>query len=771
MSKPAPGKNRKSAVDESPRPAEAADFSGERIGAVAGAQATLARRFDALERVVCGLRVNRGEQSGAARLSKLQEAVTDLAAAQRDVQRQLDALIGAVELLAGDGAGERAGERAGEKAGEKAGDGSGEGPGSAGAAPDRARPATFVPPASARSRRARLKHRARVVLRSTLGKLRQIWDAAHPRPPWGGEVRLVVKEQPRRRPSLTIVTPADRLDADAIAEVEAQLERQTERDFVRRIQGRDRAAEIDTDYVWPAGPFPRKETSGRRLGDLAPTFLETARLLLATEELGFVCFEAETSGARASSASQWIISSELWHPDGHLDTRALRRRAKRWPGRVLGKITGDDGDRDLLPQTLCRPEIRRHIRRAGAYVVPVATKPRIVEHRLTLPAGKESPCGGEAGVDRPGVLLLLSVALASGLERLVAAMLEDLGEDSRPVLVTVAPQTAWSGHRLRAAGRLTPHVYSLGGVFAEQLHASVIRELIIRHGVDRLVHAGGEQAWPALAAALRHRFPDLRIVDLALTGDRHAADHSTIDRHLAASAAAERALIARGVAADRILRLRPAADLEPEAPAAGAGERLRAAWGWGAETVLVAMCADFIAGQRPEDFVALAHRLRDHRRLRFLLVGDGPLSADLRDLKRLFALPNLRLERPERILGEILDAADVVCTTAESDPFPGTVLAALSRRRPVVAAAIGDLPRLLAAGPCGLTVPYPGDLDGFEAALLRLAAGDQRRELGERGPKAVRDFCHDGGANNVWRRALDLAPAAAARPGGHGDGG
>ncbi len=628
----------------------------ESIRDLAGAQSALAGRLDALEREVRRLPAGTDE-SDKARLDKLQEAVADLAAAHHEVHRQLDALTGAVEQLAA----------------ERLDDGDD------GSAADHPRPAAFVPPVARRGWRPRLKGWARVVLRSTLGKLRHVWDASHPRPPWGDDLRLMLKDAPAKLPSLTVVGKAG---------IEARLERQTDGDVVRLIrdpdaENDDAAPSIDTAYVWDVGPG---------LADLPPTFVETARLLLATEELGFVCFQ--TPG---DEADQWIVARELRHPDGGLDAGALCRRAKRHPGQVLGKIAG--GDDELLPRALCRPEIRRRVRRSGRYVLAVATRPRTVEHRLAPVRAAARAARTDTG-ERPGVLLLLTADLAGGLERVVAAMLADLAEDLRPVLATTVPLSSLSAPRWRALERFTRHLYALGDVFAEALHAGVIQELLARHHAGSLVHAGGGEAWPALAADLRRRLPGLHVAEPAL---------------------------------------RPIVD-PAGAPQPGAGPGVRRELGWPGDAVVVAMCADLIAGQRPEDFVALAHRLRDDGRFRFLLAGDGPLNPGVRDLERLFGLRNLRVERRSRDLGKVLETADVVCTTAELDPFPHAVLAALQRRRPVVAAATGDLPRLLETGPCGIVVPHPGDLDGFEAALRSLADAEARRELGERGPGAVRDF-------------------------------
>ncbi len=618
---------------------------------LAGAQSNLAGRLDALERELRRLTAGRGDK---ARLDKLQEAIADLAAGHHDVHRQLDALTDTVDQMAAE---ELDQDPADSTSGESR-------------VADRPRPATFVPPVA--SRFPRLKRRAQAILRSTLGKARHLWDATHPRPPWGDDLRRVMKGSPSKPPTLAAAMPR----TDDAGGAEARLARQTDRDVRPLAPGEP----VTSDYVWDVAP-----------GHLAPTFVESARLLLRAEDLGFVCFETEDVGATDGLSSQWIVSRELCGSDGHLDLQALERWAKRQPNRVLGKIVG--GDEALLPRVLCRPEIRRRIRRSGAYVVSVSTRPRTISHRLSP---LDTDLKTRTGEEKHPELVLLTSELAGGLERAVAGMLEDLS-GARPVLATAVPQGFWST-RWRALERFTPRVYDLGGVFAAEQHEEVLELLIARHDVRRLVPAGGA-IWPELANRLRRRFPELKIT----------APLSTLP-----------------------------VDGEPAEVAEGTRERVRADLGIAPETLLIAMHADLIARQRPEDFVALAHRFRDDDRFSFLLVGEGPLGSDVRDLERLLALRNLRIAPPQPASGEILVAADIACSTAESDPFPLSVHAALRHRRPVVAAAADDLPRLLNRGPCGLVVPHAGDLEGFEVALRSLVDAEKRRQLGDRGPAAVR---------------------------------
>ncbi len=147
------------------------------------------------------------------------------------------------------------------------------------------------------------------------------------------------------------------------------------------------------------------------------------------------------------------------------------------------------------------------------------------------------------------------------------------------------------------------------------------------------------------------------------------------------------------------------------------------------DALLVVMAADLVAGERPEDFVALAHRLRDDERFVFLLAGDGPLAAAVHDLAGLLASRRLLLRPPPAALPELLTAGDLYCSTAESHAFPDALLTALALGLPAVATA----PEILEQGPCGVAVQWPGDLEAFAEALRSLADPADRQRLGERG--------------------------------------
>lgn len=123
---------------------------------------------------------------------------------------------------------------------------------------------------------------------------------------------------------------------------------------------------------------------------------------------------------------------------------------------------------------------------------------------------------------------------------------------------------------------------------------------------------------------------------------------------------------------------------------------------------------------------ALALLRADVPGARLLVVGDGPLRADLeaaargRDLPVEFTGALAPADVPAQ-----LHRMDVACApypaTAEAYFSPLKVLEYLAAGLPVVGSAVGQVPELLGHGRCGLLVP-PGDPAAIAAACRRLAA-------------------------------------------------
>jgi len=135
-------------------------------------------------------------------------------------------------------------------------------------------------------------------------------------------------------------------------------------------------------------------------------------------------------------------------------------------------------------------------------------------------------------------------------------------------------------------------------------------------------------------------------------------------------------------------------------------------------------------------------------RVRFVIVGDGNLRADLEQQAKALGLNDDVIFLGTRNDAEVFyPALDIVALTSRNEGTPLTLIEAMANARPVIATAVGGVVDLL--GPesqphAGYTVCYrgvsvtSGNAEGFAQgldALIRDAA--LRRELGERGREFV----------------------------------
>ncbi|MCZ7545303.1 MAG: glycosyltransferase [Anaerolineae bacterium] len=146
--------------------------------------------------------------------------------------------------------------------------------------------------------------------------------------------------------------------------------------------------------------------------------------------------------------------------------------------------------------------------------------------------------------------------------------------------------------------------------------------------------------------------------------------------------------------------------------------------------------------------------------VRFVIIGDGPLRAELEAERA-----RLGLERVVLFAGIVRDmpgalaALDGVAFASLWEGLPVALLEAMAMRRPVVATAVGGIPGVLVDGANGLTVP-PGDPEALAQGVLRVVAD---RALAARLGAAARETVRARySAQAMHGRIMDVYEAALA---------
>ncbi|HKO93942.1 MAG TPA: glycosyltransferase [Polyangiaceae bacterium] len=182
---------------------------------------------------------------------------------------------------------------------------------------------------------------------------------------------------------------------------------------------------------------------------------------------------------------------------------------------------------------------------------------------------------------------------------------------------------------------------------------------------------------------------------------------------------------------------------------------------------LVVGCAMRLAdAKRPEDFVALAERLRaSYPGVRFLLAGEGSRRAALQQFARESGLNNLEFLGFVSDMPSFYAACDVLVLPSRSEGCPNYLLEAAAMGKPVVAAAIAPVIELLRVTEHGLLFEL-GDVAGLTQAVSQLLSNaDGRCTLGERALRNIDQFSASASAATLADILRALVAEHAARRG------
>ena len=214
----------------------------------------------------------------------------------------------------------------------------------------------------------------------------------------------------------------------------------------------------------------------------------------------------------------------------------------------------------------------------------------------------------------------------------------------------------------------------------------------------------------------------------------------TRSRVIAVSQAAKSVLVERGVPPGRIRVIYNGIEPHFFADESATGLRLRRELGIPDDALVIGIIARLSPEKGHEQFLRMASDVaRRHPHTRFLIVGGGPLEAELRGNTAALGLADRVIftgaRRDVTALNHVLD---IFALPSREEALPLAVLEAMAARRPVVASAVGGVPEVVTDGQTGFLFS-PTEHARFVDALLKLADHPQLGvELGRRGQERVR---------------------------------
>jgi len=226
----------------------------------------------------------------------------------------------------------------------------------------------------------------------------------------------------------------------------------------------------------------------------------------------------------------------------------------------------------------------------------------------------------------------------------------------------------------------------------------------------------------------------------AVLGSLYGATARFADRLFAVSEEVREFAIERtGVAPDRVITILNGVPIQKFAGQSAAGRALRQELGIAGDTPLAGIVGRLMPQKDHETFLQAA--LRIHAALpqaRFLVVGDGPLRAELTARAATLGLGDavlfcgLRKDIPA-----VMSAIDLLMFSSRWEGLPVTLLEGMAASRAVVATAVGGVPGVMVDEATGLLAPAGDPAALADAALRVLGDPALRARMGQAGYERV----------------------------------
>lgn len=131
---------------------------------------------------------------------------------------------------------------------------------------------------------------------------------------------------------------------------------------------------------------------------------------------------------------------------------------------------------------------------------------------------------------------------------------------------------------------------------------------------------------------------------------------------------------------------------------------------------------------------AIAEVIKVHNKIKFLLIGSGPLEKELRDLTKALGISdNIIFLDSRRDIPQMMHSVDLYVVPSLQEGLSITLLEALAMEKPTIATTVGGNPEVIIHEESGILIP-PKDHKAIAKSIIRLFENkDKAKELGIKG--------------------------------------
>jgi len=304
------------------------------------------------------------------------------------------------------------------------------------------------------------------------------------------------------------------------------------------------------------------------------------------------------------------------------------------------------------------------------------------------------------------ILLAMPWLTVGGAEASVSRICRELKRlGFRIFVITTEPVQSFQGDTTQWFRDAAAGIYHLP-------QESFVFDLIRRESIGLIWQVGSAFVYDLLPQ-LKKRFPAIAVTDLLFNSVGHTTNYlkrrRLIDHAIVEHEGMKQWLLDHGESENRITVIPNGIDLDEYSP------QPRTDTG----SFVVAFIGRLSEEKAPDTFVAIAERFKNRADIKFVVLGTGPLEAEVRALA-----DRCGLKDQLRFLGFVstrrhLSSCDLVVVCSRVDGRPNVIMESLAMGIPVVASRVGGIPEMTPEGQ-GSRLCNAGDIDAFCSAVEEL---------------------------------------------------
>jgi glycosyltransferase involved in cell wall biosynthesis len=366
----------------------------------------------------------------------------------------------------------------------------------------------------------------------------------------------------------------------------------------------------------------------------------------------------------------------------------------------------------------------------------------------------------------PTAIMVHTYLAVGGAERIHLNIMRELKDKIRFMVLGIEPLDPALGTTADEFRQLTPFVYTLPDFLNPSMNLSFLCGLIGRSRPAALYIANGANVIYDHLPEVKHRFPELRIVNQVY--DHHIgwinrynpAVVASLDGHIAVNRKICQAYREKGAPAEEIHLIENGIiPQEFDAPAYDHArvESIKRELGLPGGRKIVTFAARMHPQKRPLDFVELADRFVPDPSVIFLMIGDGPEAEEVSRMVAGKGLRNLYRRPFYRPMSDIYALTDVYVLPSVFEGMPMVLIEAQVMGKPVVVTDVGNNREVLDFTGGGVVIGEVGDVTALKNGVRQMLESPPD-------PQKLRETVlsrYDIGivAENYRRVLLDLKPA------------